>query len=426
MRQVDIYMEYADGGDLAEEIEKRARGRKHYSEEELMNRFADVSKAVNKAHENGVVHRDIKPQNIFLNKEGQAKLGDFGVAAKCKKGSKITTPIGTPLYLDPQRVQGRAYGQKADVWSLGCVLYEMAALKPAINARSMPELKRMVANGKVNMNQIPSHYSPQIKSMISDMLQVQEPARPAMSDIIKRTGMKEAIARRSNSCPPAVRRANSEPAAAAAGPAPPQMSTVAAAVNAAAPPLAQTGRAARQRSMSPAPRQSFAERGRGRAAQPRPPTGVRARSRSPVTDAADRIRAARGRSAMPQHGGINAANRRARSVSPSQLAGRRASNAQVPSRLGQQVQGPAAAGTPKAAIVPTGRARQMTPESDDVRQAIMGRKAPLNQGGITRRPLMAHQEGLVGQLNNGVARQNPWALPPIPAAGKPANPWSRR
>ena len=417
MRQVDIYMEYADGGDLAQEIEKRARGRKHYSEEELMNRFADVSKAVNKAHENGVVHRDIKPANIFLNKEGLAKLGDFGVAAKCKKGSKITTPIGTPLYLDPQRVQGRAYGQKADVWSLGCVLYEMAALKPAINARSMPELKRMVAQGKINMNNIPKHYSSDVRNLIGDMLQVQEPSRPAMSDIIKRTGIKAAIQRRSNSCPPAVRRADSEPLQ----PTPP-MSTVAAAVNAAAPPLQPSTRAARQRSMSPAPRQSFAERGRGRAANPRPPTQARERSRSPVTDAADRLRAARGRSAMPQHGGVNAADRRARSVSPSLIANRRrASNVNAPSRLGQQVQ------QAKGAAAPTGRAaRQMTPESDDVRQAIMGQKARINQGGITRRPLLPHQEGLVGQLNNGVARQNPWALPPIPAAGKAANPWARR
>ena len=151
-RQVDIYMEYADNGDLAQEIEKRARGRKHYKEGELMDRFADVAKAVNKAHENDVVHRDIKPANIFLNKEGQAKLGDFGIAVKCGKNSKVTTPIGTPLYLDPQRCQGRAYGQKADMWSLGCVLYEMAALKPAFNARSMQELKSKVNRGQVDMS----------------------------------------------------------------------------------------------------------------------------------------------------------------------------------------------------------------------------------------------------------------------------------
>lgn len=104
------------GGDLGQEISKRAKRKDYYTEEQLLNRFTDCAKAVNKMHENGVVHRDIKPQNIFLNKEGQAKLGDFGIAKSCSKNGRVQTPIGTPLYLDPQRVSNRSYGQKADMW----------------------------------------------------------------------------------------------------------------------------------------------------------------------------------------------------------------------------------------------------------------------------------------------------------------------
>ena len=74
--------------------------------------------------------------------------------------------------LDPQRAGGREYGQKADMWSLGCVLYEMAALKPAFDARSMPELKRKVARGQVDMSKIPNSYDPEVKKLIGNMLQV--------------------------------------------------------------------------------------------------------------------------------------------------------------------------------------------------------------------------------------------------------------
>jgi hypothetical protein len=80
------------------------------------------------------------------------------------------------------------------------------------------------------------------------------------------------------------------------------------------------------------------------------------------------------------------------------------------------------------APVPEARARQMTPEADAVREAIVGKKAAPTQGGI-RRPLMQFDQGLAGDLNRpgGVGAQNPWsaALPPIAAAGRPSNKWAR-
>ena len=92
-RQVDIFMEFADGGDLDREISRRKRAQRHYS-----------------------------------------------------KNGRVQSPVGTPLYLDPQRAGGREYGQKADMWSLGCVLYEMAALRPAFPARNWSELIKKISN----------------------------------------------------------------------------------------------------------------------------------------------------------------------------------------------------------------------------------------------------------------------------------------
>lgn len=401
MRQVDIFMEYADNGDLAQEIERRARARNPYSKEELMDRFADCVKAVGKAHENNVVHRDIKPQNIFLNKKGmnggvQAKLGDFGVAAKCSPHGKITTPIGTPLYLDPQRVQGRAYGQKADIWSLGCVLYEMAALKPAIDARSMPELKRKVAAGKFNMGAVPDSYGPEVKQMIGQMLQVQEPKRPTIQDLLKGAELSRAVKGRSNSCPPALDRAATILEANR-----PRSS----ATNTSAG-MPSSRRGARDRSASPAPRTHA--RGRATDIAPRPPTSGRARSRSPVVDAASRIRAIRGRPTNAVTG-----RGRARSVSPSQIGARRASGANGPS--------PLAGGD-----VP--RERQMTPEAPHVAEMI----APKPSGPITASKIAPNQAAMgparralvIPTGVRGVGKQNPWALPPI-ESGRHVNPWRR-
>lgn len=197
-KQVNIVMEYAPGGDLSDEIARRAKQKKYYSESELLDRFADCAKALGKTHQAGVVHRDIKPQNIFLADGGRAKLGDFGIAKSCSKNGRVQTPIGTPLYLDPQRLRGQAYGQKADIWGLGCVLYEMATLEPAFNVSTMHELKQKVAAGKVNMSKLPKHYSPQVKDMITSMIQVPEHKRASVDDILGHPKMAAVVQRRSS------------------------------------------------------------------------------------------------------------------------------------------------------------------------------------------------------------------------------------
>jgi len=183
-REVNIYMEYADGGDLGDEIDRRAKNKHHYSEQELLERFADCVKAISTMHAKGFVHRDIKPQNIFLQ-GNKAKVGDFGIARSCTKNGRVRTPVGTPLYLDPQRCEGRDYGQKADMWSLGCVLYEMAALEPAFTARSMGELKRKVLRGNIDYSRIPSMYSAEITDIIRKLLEVKEERRSSVGDLLR-------------------------------------------------------------------------------------------------------------------------------------------------------------------------------------------------------------------------------------------------
>ena len=78
-------------------------------------------------HLKNIIHRDIKPENIFIGEDDIFKLGDFGIA---KQGNVGTTFAGTPLYMAPDVWLRNSYSLKADIWSLGCTIYEMVALKP--------------------------------------------------------------------------------------------------------------------------------------------------------------------------------------------------------------------------------------------------------------------------------------------------------
>lgn len=90
--------------------------------------------ALNEIHnrkEGKILHRDIKPANIFLDAKNNFKLGDFGFSKKIPTETEYTyTSLGTPHYCSPEYINENKYNEKSDIWSLGCLLYELSALKP--------------------------------------------------------------------------------------------------------------------------------------------------------------------------------------------------------------------------------------------------------------------------------------------------------
>ena len=77
-----------------------------------------------------ILHRDIKPGNVFLDAHRNVKMGDFGLAKELPSQSKFAyTNVGTPFYMSPEMVNELRYNEKSDIWAVGCLLYEMAALK---------------------------------------------------------------------------------------------------------------------------------------------------------------------------------------------------------------------------------------------------------------------------------------------------------
>ena len=124
-------MEYADDGDLSEKIGRRRVTNQLMDEDSILRLVVQVTQALFYLHSRGILHRDIKTANIFMNKNGVVKLGDFGIARILEDNAErisartCRTAVGTPLYMSPELCTGASYGQKADMWALGCVLYEV-------------------------------------------------------------------------------------------------------------------------------------------------------------------------------------------------------------------------------------------------------------------------------------------------------------
>ena len=168
-----IAMAYIDGPSLAEKIKERP-----LPLDEALTIAVQIAEGVHEAHEQGVVHRDIKPQNILLNSKGQVKILDFGLASLTgrSKLTKTGTMLGTPAYMAPEQLEGKEVDRRADIWALGCVLYEMLTQKTPFDA----EYEQAIGYGILNEDPEPASaqradVSPEVDRLLSKTL-AKEPA----------------------------------------------------------------------------------------------------------------------------------------------------------------------------------------------------------------------------------------------------------
>lgn len=128
-------MEYVDGTDLHAILRD---GRMNPAD--ALRIAIDVSRAVQAAHEKGIVHRDLKPRNVMLDSAQRPRILDFGIAIRTAVASDAALVAGSPPYMSPEQIDGRAVGPAADIYAIGVLLYEMLTGKRPFEARDEPQL----------------------------------------------------------------------------------------------------------------------------------------------------------------------------------------------------------------------------------------------------------------------------------------------
>ncbi|KAF3896092.1 NEK protein kinase [Trichophyton interdigitale] len=205
-----LYMEYCGGGDLSRVIKNHKLAGTFAEEEYVWRVFSQLATALYRCHygvdppEAGsnvlgptpkssglkgkqaqvmILHRDLKPENIFLGEDKSVKLGDFGLSKQMGSHDFASTYVGTPFYMSPEISAGERYTLYSDIWSVGCIMYELCKKEPPFNARTHVQLVQKIRDGK--FAPLPDVYSSELRSVIASCLRVNPDHRPDTAALLK-------------------------------------------------------------------------------------------------------------------------------------------------------------------------------------------------------------------------------------------------
>ena len=134
-------------------------------------------------HDHNLLHRDLKPQNLFVTRSGQIKLGDFGVSRILESECALAkTQTGTPFYFSPELWLDEPYGRKSDIFALGAILYELCMHVPPFHFEDMNDVKDGLCNKEPYP--IPPYYSTELRGLISQMMSKDPTQRPDSDAIL--------------------------------------------------------------------------------------------------------------------------------------------------------------------------------------------------------------------------------------------------
>ena len=181
-KTLNIVMEFAEEGDVEQKVKLNLKNRMRFKEDTIWEWLIQILEGLKYLHDNKIMHRDLKCANIFITKNGILKLGDLNVSIIAKMGM-AKTQTGTPYYCSPEIWLDRPYDYKSDIWSLGCIIYELCQLRPPFRGTNLRELSRNVMRGFYLP--ISNYYSQDLKNIIAMMLVVDANNRACTDDILQ-------------------------------------------------------------------------------------------------------------------------------------------------------------------------------------------------------------------------------------------------
>jgi len=191
-----IVMELAKDGDLFELVDAVKKKKRVIMEPQFLGMFVQIVLAIHYLHhEHHILHRDLKSKNIFLGGHKQVaegvvvpvvKVGDFGIAKMLDGSMELAkTQIGTPYYLSPEICRDQPYGRKSDIWAMGCLLYEMMALRVPFNGKDLRSLAAEILKRRTPSLPRSHKKNVELGTLVNKLLEKHADDRPTTTEVLE-------------------------------------------------------------------------------------------------------------------------------------------------------------------------------------------------------------------------------------------------